>query len=64
MTVGSHKSVNLNTPLELVVGQVRFMSVKLPAACAQAAGIVAVGYVLRTSALVNDGDVEVSTRMR
>ena len=40
------------------------MSINLPAACAQAAGIVAVGYVLRTAAVVNDGDVHVSMRMR
>ena len=41
------------------------MVINLPAACAgKAAGIVAVGYVLRTAALVNDGDVQVSMRMR
>ena len=40
------------------------MSINLPAACAQAAGIVAAGYLSRTAALVNDGDVQVSMRMR
>ena len=55
--------MNSNVPLELVVGEVRLMSISLLAACAQAAGVVAVGYLLKTAALVNDGDVQVSMRM-
>lgn len=39
------------------------MSIDLPAAWAQAAGIVAAGYLLRMAALVSDGDVQVSMHM-
>lgn len=35
------------------------MFIDLPAALAQAAGIVAAGYVLRVAALADDGDVQV-----